>query len=430
MRNPLAVIGLVLLTLMVGALAITPASAAPFGATGAVLDGPVYTEQASQQVTSGKVQVQVTYAQAVTWQWDEAETSYLGTFPVGIGATMKVYPNVLADMPVVAMVAAQGELEKKLEYSYDRRTNTWSFTTPGVLVLKRDAGGRWYLEMPLEVAVGADLHCFRFYALVQDGKRNDKAINLILFKIKWAGKTNLSAMVDTLRFKTECWPANCSAPSVQYLTDLLRRAGNGGNGLVFETLLANDKAMGSTGTGLTGGGITSVPAYDDSSLLVQIANLEARVAACEAFDLKVWEAIQVVARNSGKTEAEIQRLRQLVANHQLTLVQVIEYLKAPAPGISSSVTTQKQTEVVHGNYCFRTSKKVWIRLYDRAYPQGRVFGPYAPGDIPINNAAIGERVNGNLVSYEYNLKYSTDGRNWSEMITYRPGVSNVIVLPL
>jgi len=293
-----------------------------------------------------------------------------------------------------------------------------------VLVLKRDTGGRWCLELPLDVAVGTDIQCFRFYALVQDAKRNDHALNLILFKIKWADKKNLSAMVDTLRFKTECWPTNIPAPSLQYLTDLLRRAGNGGNGLIFETLLANDKAMGGgVGTGLTGG---SAPTYDDSALLIQIANLEARVAACEAFDLKVWEAIQTVARNSGKTEAEIQRLRQLVANHQLTLVQVIEYLKTPAPTMSSTATSQK--EVVYGNYCFRASKKVWIKLYDRANPQGRVFGPYSAGDIAINNAAVGERCNGVVTAFEYKVRYSCNGQVWSELIPYKPYNNPIVVL--
>lgn len=427
MRKLLAVIGLMLLISMISMLAITPASAALFGATAAIVDGPVYTEQTSQEVQTGQVQVQIGYLGGIASQWDEAERTYFGTLPVGIGATMKVYPNVLSGQPVIAMIAVQGELEKKLEYRYDKATKTWCFTTPGVIALKRDAGGRWYLELPLNAAVGTDIHCFRFFALVQDAKRNDHSLNLILFKIKWVNKDNVSAMVDTFRFKTECWPLGQKPPSLAYLTELLRRAGNGGNGLVFETLLASDGVTGSAGNGSDSTGSTY-----DSSLLVQIANLEARVAACEAFDLKVWEAMQVVARNSGKTEVEIQRLRQLVANHQLTLAQVIEYLKTPAPtSTSTTYTPSAQKEVVYGNYCFRASQKVWIKLYDQANPQGRVFGPFSAGDIAINNAAVGERCNGAVTAYEYRVRVSCNGQIWSkEMITYKPYINSTVVLPL
>jgi len=429
-KSMLAVIGLMSI-LVIGALATTPASASALAPAGAIFDGPVYTEQASQEVQNGQVQVQVSYLGGIASQWDEAERTYFGTLPVGIGATMKVYPNVLSGQPVIAMVAVQSELERKLEYRYDKKSKTWSFTTPGVIALRRDEGGRWYLELPLSAAVGTDIHCLRFYALVQDARRNDHSINLILFKIKWVGKGNVSAMTDTLRFKTECWPANVPAPSFQYLTDLLRRAGNGGNGLVLETLLASDGGAGDSdnGSGSSGGGAS----YDDSSLLVQIANLEARVASLEAYDLKIWEAVQALGRNSGKTEVEIQRLRQLVANHELTLVEVINYLKTPAS--SSTISTPSQTvpsqrEIVYGSYSFRTSQRVWIKLYDRSNPQGRTFGPYGAGSIAINNAALGQRVDGQYTPYEFNVRFSCNGQVWSEIIIYRPTDGGVIVLPL
>jgi hypothetical protein len=332
---------------------------------------------------------------------------------------MKIYPNVLADLPVIAMIASESELERKLEYHYDRTTKTWVFTTQGVISLQRDSGGRWYLSVPLESFIGTDIHCLRFYALVKDAKRNDHEINALLFKIKWVGKDNVASMVDTIRFKTESWPAGVAEPSIQYLADLLRRAGNGGNGLVFETLLANDGAkvnVGNVGTGATGSNVV----YNNDSNLRELASLQARVASLEAYDLKVWDAVQALARNSGKTETEIQRLRQLVANHELTLVKVIDYLKeGPSP----------QKESVYGNYSFRTSQKVWIKLYDRANPQGRVFGPYCAGNIPINGALIGERCNGDVKAVEYRVRWSVNGQNWSDLLTFKPYLNSVIGLP-
>lgn len=213
------------------------------GILGVGVDIPVYSEQQSTETATGKIQTVASYCQKVVWQWDEAEGSYLGTFPVGIGVAFKVYPNVLANLPILAIAATDGELECKLEFS--EKHGEWQSKTPGVTLLSRDENGRFYLPISLEASIDSDAHCLRFYALVQGAKRNDKEINLILFKIKWVSKSNTSTMVDTLRFKTEKWPEGVEKPSISYLADLLRRAGNGGNGLVFETLIANDGARAS-----------------------------------------------------------------------------------------------------------------------------------------------------------------------------------------
>ena len=420
MRRELAVMAKILLVLMIGQLAIMPAQAVLFGASGVGIDIPVITSQKSTATATGGIQVTTSYQGQVPWQWDKAEGTYIGTFPVGLDTfDLKVYPNVSTPgLRVVAMCAAEGELEKNLKYHQDSKTKVWSFDDSGTINLNRDEGGRYYLSFPLDKTIGTDIHCLRFYALVADANRVDNAINLILFKIKWVGKTPGADLIDTLRFKTEAWPANQPAPTPQYLADLLRRAGNGGNGLVFETLLANDgaKNVGNAGTGATGSNVT----YDNGSNLRELASLQARVASLEAYDLKVWSAIETLGRNSGKTEDEIQRLRQLVANHELTLVKVIEYLKeGPAP----------QKECVYGSYTFRTSQKIFIKLYDTANPQGKVSGPYNQGSIVINGALIGERYNGKVVPVEYQVRWSTDCQNWSNMLTYKPYVNSVIGLP-
>lgn len=426
MRNQLAVIGLVM-SILIGALAITPAHCSALPLAGAVLDGPVYTEQKSEEVQDGQVQVQVLYQEGVASQWDEAERTYSGTFPTGIGASMKIYPNVLSQLPVIGVVAIEGELERELKFSYNKKNQRWETNTPKVMSLRRDETGRWCLTVPLASSIGTGIHCLRFYALTQGAKRNDHEVNLIVAKIKWVNKSNKTAMIDTYRFKTESWPVGHELPSLDYLTDLLSRAGNGGKGGVFASLIASDGGAGDAEAGSGSGG------YDDSSLLVQIANLEARVASLEAFDLKVWEEVQKIGRNSGKTEVEIQRLRQLVANHQLTLVQVIEYLRTPASTTADSTPSQtvpSQREVVRGNYSFQTSKRIWIKLYDQNCPQGRVYGPYGAGSIAINNADLGYRVDGVFTSFEQKMSFSANGQVWSAPIGYQATAGGVVVIPL
>jgi|GEM_PF-3451473 len=209
--------------------------------SGAGVSAPVYSSEPSEQIATGDPQFKVDYCNATVWQYDSQMGEYAGVFPTGIGATMKVYPNIdTKNLPVEAVAVGEAELEKKIEAIYDRKSDTFHFKPiPGLVELRRDENGRFYAEIPL--ASGTDIHCLRFYVIVRDAKRKDHTFLLIFH---WKSAKPGVGLVNELRFTTEEWPAGCEKPSVEYVTDLLARAGNGGNGRVFARLIADDKSTG------------------------------------------------------------------------------------------------------------------------------------------------------------------------------------------
>jgi hypothetical protein len=243
MSKKLALVALVLfvLALVASPLAIVPARAGGLfndcgvnGLSSAVgVSMPIYTAQTSEETQTGQVQIVADYNNCPIWSWDAAETSYLGVLPAGIGMNVKVYPNPLSELPILTMAATESELVKNLKINHDKVAKCWSLSGPGVQNLIRDTSGRFYLNVPLTGTVGTDVHCLRFYALIKDAKRKD---HTFLILIHWASKSNKTAMIDTLRFKTEAWPTTIP-PTPDKLVELLRRAGNGGNGQVFASLL-------------------------------------------------------------------------------------------------------------------------------------------------------------------------------------------------
>lgn len=239
MRKTLAILAIAIML----ALAVSAGNCAGLlaSANGSAVgvDFPLYSAQSSTQTMTGMMQVVIRYQDQIPWTWDQSESTYLGRFPSGIGLVLDAFPNGISNLPLVAMCAVEGELEQEPKYRYDRKNKEWSFEGSQVYNMGRDGRGKFYLSIPLDAKIGTDAHCLRFYGLLKDGKREDRAFLVIFRRPK---KSPLSAVVDTLRFQTELWPSGAEKPSVQYLTDLLRRAGNGGNGLVFETLIANDQA--------------------------------------------------------------------------------------------------------------------------------------------------------------------------------------------
>ena len=247
MRNMLATLALVFsLALMVssgvraGVLQGTASSQ-----SGIAVTAPFFTSTPSEQYATGKLQFDAIYRDTLVWSYDGATSEYAGTYPIGMGAgnsiTLRFYPNIeTRSLPVEAVAVGEAELQTQLAYTYDRKLKTFRLKPmKGLYLIERNEDGRFAGDIVLDDSVGEGSHVVRIYALVRDAKREDKAF-LIIFH--WASKRPGVGLVDTLRFRTERWPANTPAPTVGYLNDLFRRAGNGGTGMVFSALIAADIA--------------------------------------------------------------------------------------------------------------------------------------------------------------------------------------------
>ncbi|MCX6808943.1 MAG: hypothetical protein NTW50_04770 [Candidatus Berkelbacteria bacterium] len=214
------------------------------GATAAGIDLPLLQTTSSETFVFGQLQAQFTYGGENAWAYEKASSEYAGVFPVGIkdkNIVLKVYPNVNSVLPVLAMAASEAELSKKIEYQYDKKTQTFSFKEMnGLLPLARDpVSGRYCFTLTLTPEIGTDSHSLRFYALIQDAKKKDHAFLMIF---RWTSKKPGIGLVETFQFDTEKWPENWPTPSLEYFTDLVRRAGCSGHGLVYPSLLADDAA--------------------------------------------------------------------------------------------------------------------------------------------------------------------------------------------
>lgn len=225
------------------------------------------------------------------WSGDKIEDRYF-ILPSISGLVVRVYPNVLTDgNPVMAMAVSEGELERRLTWRRDRRTGQYQFDDLRPLV--RDQAGRFYLDIPLG-QVGTGIHALRFYALVEDARTRITTLNLLLFKVRWGGGNPESSLADVFRFRTEAWPQGYPAPSAEYLVNLLRRAGTGGSGMVFASLLAED-------------------ARNKSSYMTEASSSQT-TKHYEDWQRTVTESINVLAKNQEKIGEQVNKNTQAVAD--------------------------------------------------------------------------------------------------------------------
>jgi hypothetical protein len=205
---------------------------------------PVYQSQSTIQYAYGQLQAQFVYKKTNIWAYEKASSEYAGTFPAGISdnaennISIKAYPNILTTLPVLAMAMAEAELSKNLEIVYDKKAKTFGFKPiVGLYPFGRNNEGKYCFEGDFDKEVGTDSHTLRFYAILQDAKRTDKAF-LVIFR--WSSKKPGVQLAETLQFNTELWPTGQAEPTPEYLNALLRRAGCSGNGLIYSSLLSAD----------------------------------------------------------------------------------------------------------------------------------------------------------------------------------------------
>jgi len=331
------------------------------------IDVPVYSSQPSEQIATGELQFQAIYEEKVVWQYDAQMGEYAGTFPTGVGVCLKAYPNILTrNLAVEAVAAGEAELAKKLETVYDKRSKQFGFKPmDGLTTLYRQADGRYALEIPL--LKGTDIHCIRFYVLVRDAKRTDQTV-LLFFH--WASKKPGAGLVNTLRFATEAWDEKFPAPSGKYLTELLARAGNGGNGRIFARLVEADSAK-------------KEPLQDDEARRVAADAID----GADLADAKAEEARRGANDAGSKNVQQDKRLDQLEAvaeNHanqldalgknQIIHEQAIQALDKRLRVVETAKIVQPQSVAI--GIKVSNVNDDWCYQFQDAKGEGPVRGPF------------------------------------------------------
>jgi len=213
----------VLVTIVIAILAVLalPTMAAttfePF------ISAPIYEVKTSEVMAIANPQAGISYLGQDVWQWSASMNEFLKGLPTGIGACMRIYPNIDADTQgILNIYVSPSELFGKARVQD---------LVPG----QRDLQGRWYIDIPIDRFPGPQ--CWRIYALIKDGKRKDRTV-LVVFH--WASKKNKTQWVDRIEYTTARW--NGDFPDPLTLAIYMRRAGVGGSSaFVYDELDAADR---------------------------------------------------------------------------------------------------------------------------------------------------------------------------------------------
>lgn len=367
------------------------------------------------------------------FDWDVATAEYPGTYPTGIGAVLRVYPNPNAGMfGIMGVVATPYDLPATgLEMHWDKSKNMVVSSTPGVVVLERESTrmgtvevpGRFYQDIPLPWQMPPQ--CWRYYAVANRATRTDKKLDLVLITLSWVDKHNTSALTTEFRFRTEQWPGQL--PSGSQLADVLRRSGNGGNGLVFSAITGNppvqptmpvytnqpsyqtDGQMGMLGgrvDDLVGMMSGKIDVTELAQIKQRLERLEQVVAKHDELLPQLCSAVEVIGRNFGATQDAVNQLKANVANNTMTLAQVVQYLqsvtstKPQYPQPTSQYATVYLCPVSCGH---EYGGSYSVRLYygDAGQYDERCYRGRKPITLAIGAC--------------YKVAYSADGRTWKSM---------------
>lgn len=166
----------------------------------------------------------LTWSGQEAWQWSASMDEFLRDLPVNIGCILRVYPNIDADIQGINGVFA----------SFAELGDTVRLPSPWLIEAQKDLLGRWYIDVPIDEYRGP--RCLRFYAWIKDGKREDHSF---LWLIHWARKKDASQLVEKMEYTTSPWAGNDPINQVE-VARMMRRAGVGGSGLVYDQLLDAD----------------------------------------------------------------------------------------------------------------------------------------------------------------------------------------------
>ena len=214
----------VLVTIVIAILAVLalPTMAAttfePF------ISAPIYEVKTSEVEAIGNPQAGFSYLQQDVWQWSASMNEFLKGLPTGIGLMMTAYANVDAGpgCAILGVYASPAEL---------RGSAKITDLVPGHM----DLLGRWTTNIPVDRFPGPQ--CWRFYALIKDGKRKD---HTFLVLIHWATKKNKAAFIDRIEYTTARWCGPLPDPLT--LTIYMDRAGVGGSSaLVYDQMDVADR---------------------------------------------------------------------------------------------------------------------------------------------------------------------------------------------
>lgn len=298
------------------------------------------SSQEERDKAAGTLQFEVLHQNRLIWSGDKLEDAGF-IFPSLPGLVVRVYPNVLSDgNAIVAMAVSEGELEKKLTWRRDRKTGVYQFDE--LICLERDPKTRrYYLDIPLERA-GDGIHAMRFYALTEDARRNQTKLNLILFKVKWGSSSPEPSLAEVFRFRTESWPEKYPTPTPEYLVGLLRRAGTGGSGMVFATLLAQDAQFGVMGASER---YVSSTGYDGGD----------RIGRLEKIVDNHADSIDALAKNQKKIAEQVDKNTQDIADLQVKVGNIEDWARECSDGSDCRESTSTNPES-------RPSKKEMVRF--------------------------------------------------------------------
>lgn len=169
------------------------------------------------------------YKEQTFWMWDCLMGEYPKNIPTGLGIIVRVFPSVDTSMQgLLGLYVCPHELnDTVLDLSKGQ-----------VVKCQQTPEGRWYADIEIDKYATEPLN-IAFYALVKGAKRSEWFFLIPIRQLTFVNKANASQSVGSLRITTSPW-AWSDPDNPLSIAKMMRRAGVGGSGLVYDQIADAD----------------------------------------------------------------------------------------------------------------------------------------------------------------------------------------------
>lgn len=238
---------------------------------------PIYREKSSEITATSAPQVTVSWFGTAFWGWDSLMKEYLLP-PRGVGAVLRVFPNIDSiNKKVLGVYMTRAELQESF---VDLRS---SELQP---LERRD--GRFCDNVVLDDE-SSDPQSRRYYALVQDGKRSDHTLLVLLH---WHREKDSSQLVSEFRYMAWEWSGD-KPNDVDEIVARMKSMGSGGKPLIEYTppALVSTSTTTTTSTASITAPTTPSPALDSQSNTGSVKHFTMTIKASRSYVLRVKDRL-------------------------------------------------------------------------------------------------------------------------------------------